>query len=596
MSQFKSHLWVTVAVLLLAFTIWLGNRASVAVRAQDFDRVLEIETYPDEPLQLVNLRIGTQSVKDSIKQKFRDSASKWGTDSVKFKEKDDWFKRVTITLRNTSDKPVYGVSGFLFFKPLGFPMIFSLTLTNSKALHQNPLQPGEEIELTVSPGMLNHTLEDLKDRGADVTNAAISFSLDKVIFSDDLQWYRGKVLRPDTAVPGKWVPVDQPVAVNNRKQAGKTGSFVQASFKSVAPAKPAAPVVFTTCKKWNGSVVGFPCNNDLDDCIRRVDLDDDPLAGKLSQVSVSGLCEDSRNVGLVCHTSTVHTRYQTDPGCPCPDNDQDGYRDKACGGDDCNDNNDQVHPNAFEGPFWEAGGGVDCYLCQDEEDNDCDGQKDIFDDYCFGWCPGSPVLIDVSGNGFDLTNAANGVEFDLNNDGIKERLSWTVPQTDDAWLALDRNGDGAITSGTELFGNFTQQPNPPIGMGRNGFNALAEYDKPAKGGNSDGLITGQDAVFGKLLLWQDTNHNGISEANELRTLNQLGLTAIECDYKESKRKDQYGNQFRYRAKVRDMRDTRINRWAWDVFLVRDPTTSVLDNMLGLVKPKTIASIRTCSEE
>ena len=590
MTEFKSHLWVTLIVLLLALAVWIGNNAShaVATSTQEPDRVLEIERYPNEPLQLVNLKIGQQSVKDHIKQKFQDSGSKWSTDSVKFKERDDWVKRVSITLRNTSGKPVYGLQGFLFFKPPGFPMIFSLTLTSSKALHQNPLQPGEEIELTVGPGSLNHTLDDIKYRGAEVSSAVVSFSLDTVIFSDDSQWYRGKLLRPDPSVPDKWVPVDQPVVLNNAKPVGKAASFVRASLN--APAKPAAPMVFATCKKWNGSVVGFPCANDFDDCIRRLDFDDDPASGKLSHVSVSGLCLDRRDVGLVCHTSTVHTRFQTDPTCPCPDFDQDGYTDKACGGTDCNDSDDQVHPNAYEGPLWEAGGQIDCYLCGNDQDDDCDGGKDYSDDYCFGWCPGSPVLVDISGNGFDLTSAANGVNFDLNNDGIKEKLSWTMPQTDDAWLALDRNADGVITSGTELFGNFTPQPNPPVGMGRNGFNALVEFDKRANGGNADGLITNSDAVFGSLLLWQDANHNGISEANELLTLNQLGLTAIECDYKESKRKDEFGNQFRYRAKIRDQRDTRINRWAWDVFLVRDATAALMNNLLGQVNQKPESSI------
>ena len=96
MTQFKSHFWVTLAVVVLAFTVWIGNEASrgVPVPAQEPDRVLEIERYPDEPVQLVDLRIGTQSVKDHIKPKFKDPASKWATDRVTFKEKDDWFKRV----------------------------------------------------------------------------------------------------------------------------------------------------------------------------------------------------------------------------------------------------------------------------------------------------------------------------------------------------------------------------------------------------------------------------------------------------------------------------------------------------------------------
>lgn len=58
--------------------------------------------------------------------------------------------------------------------------------------------------------VLDNTLADLKNRGTDASLAVVSFSLDSVRFSDELQWYRGKLLRPDSATPGKWVPIDQP--------------------------------------------------------------------------------------------------------------------------------------------------------------------------------------------------------------------------------------------------------------------------------------------------------------------------------------------------------------------------------------------------
>jgi hypothetical protein len=224
------------------------------------------------------------------------------------------------------------------------------------------------------------------------------------------------------------------------------------------------------------------------------------------------------------------------------------------------------------------------------EDSACVGRGGQFDHsdcvcrtceetYGYQYC--CPVIVDTDGNGFSLTNDNNGVDFDLNGDGIRNRFSWTKPNSDDAWLSLDRDGNGSIDNGQELFGNFTPQPNPPSGVLKNGFNALAEYDKAINGGNGDGVINSNDAIYNSLRLWQDSNHNGISEPNELHTLSEMDIAVLHLDYKESKKTDEHGNLFKYRAKVSDAKGARAGRWAWDVSL---QTTLILDSVKKPQKP------------
>src|ERR1700737_507490 len=97
----------------------------------------------------------------------------------------------------------------------------------------------------------------------------------------------------------------------------------------------------------------------------------------------------------------------------------------------------------------------------------------------------SPIIIDTTGHGFHLTSANDGVEFDILGEGRKFKIAWTATDSGNAFLALDRNGNGYIDSGKELFGNMTEQP---PSSDPNGFLALAEFEKRENGGIGDCFI------------------------------------------------------------------------------------------------------------
>jgi hypothetical protein len=177
------------------------------------------------------------------------------------------------------------------------------------------------------------------------------------------------------------------------------------------------------------------------------------------------------------------------------------------------------------------------------------------DYYWNGWecvyAPGSPIIVDGRRNGYRLTGVEEGVRFDLDADGVPEQVAWTRQDSDDAFLAMDRNGNGRIDDGSELFGNYT----PAHASGAplttpNGFEALAFLHSSGYGASvPDDRIDARDAAFARLLLWRDENHNGISEPNELRTAASAGVVAIGIDYKNKKRVDRFGNEFRQQGRI-----------------------------------------------
>jgi hypothetical protein len=180
-------------------------------------------------------------------------------------------------------------------------------------------------------------------------------------------------------------------------------------------------------------------------------------------------------------------------------------------------------------------------------------------------CNPTPILIDTDGGGIAFDGPDSGPLFDIGGSG-SVRVSWPVPTSRAMWLALDRDNNGRIDNGRELFGNATSQPPPPAGHFRNGFFALAQFDRPESGGNADGIISRADMIFESLKLWHDANANGISETGELYSLMDIGIVSIDLSFKDSKKEDIHGNLFRYRSKVRLDKGSPADRWAWDIVL------------------------------
>ncbi len=126
-----------------------------------------------------------------------------------------------------------------------------------------------------------------------------------------------------------------------------------------------------------------------------------------------------------------------------------------------------------------------------------------------------PIVLDLNGDGASLVSPADGVSFDLDGDGTAEQTGWVGP--DDGLLAVDLDGSGAIEDGSEVFSeNFGG------GDHANSLDALASLDE-----NGDGVIDSEDSAYDDILVWQDANSDGISQAGELKSLAEHGIESID---------------------------------------------------------------------
>ena len=198
--------------------------------------------------------------------------------------------------------------------------------------------------------------------------------------------------------------------------------------------------------------------------------------------------------------------------------------------------------------FWSHGIGrfEEIFNSPDDSDGNPAGSLDLelgiepgtHSDFLLGrnWFPRrDPLTLDLDGDGLETVgiDTNNPILFDHDGDGVKNATGWIKP--DDGFLVLDRDGNGLIDNGTELFGDST-----PLSTGGNaadGFAALVDQDT-----NHDGLVNAQDANWNELRVWKDANGDAITDAGELHTLDELNIVGFHTTKTEHTSNLANGNQ------------------------------------------------------
>lgn len=175
----------------------------------------------------------------------------------------------------------------------------------------------------------------------------------------------------------------------------------------------------------------------------------------------------------------------------------------------------------------------------------CDTTIDTSGGYQCPFSQCSPLILDLNGDGIQTTSVDDPVAFDLTGDGVPERLGWTDPATEEAFLWLDLDRNGRVDDGRELFGHGTVLEN---GLrAQDGFEALSQYDRQSLGGNGDGKLSAEDQVWNRLRLWVDADHDGICTPSEAGPIAAYGVIDLALTYSVHETIDPSGNVHRLRS-------------------------------------------------
>jgi len=267
----------------------------------------------------------------------------------------------------------------------------------------------------------------------------------------------------------------------------------------------------------------------------------DDLSGIWDDIEMNMVSyNNSKYDPLTNNSNTVVDKALRDAGLPTPK--KDGYLDNWAPGSDNDDSDDNkdCRPLPINLPL-------------DDYDNDKAGP-----DLSAPESVESPIILDLDGDGIETRSLRDNLFFDHDGNQFAENTGWVG--ADDGLLVLDRDGNGIIETGSELFGNNTRLENGSLAA--NGYIALREQDS-----NQDGIINELDAAWQQLKVWQDRNGNAQVDNGELLTLDQAGVAGINTDYSNSDFIDEQGNAHKQTGEV-IMQDGSVHHTA-DVWFAAD---------------------------